>query len=125
MSFIDGMPFPPDAIGWITLLSACRNKGNLEIGKLAAESLIELDPHHPAGYTLLLSLYASKGKWDCVAQLRREMREKKVRKEPGQLDQVEREIAADDESSPYLDQIYAKLEELNQKNHRRWLQTGY
>ncbi|KAG2253692.1 hypothetical protein Bca52824_083828 [Brassica carinata] len=31
MSFINGMPFPPDAIGWITLLSACRNKGNLEI----------------------------------------------------------------------------------------------
>ncbi|KAG2253693.1 hypothetical protein Bca52824_083829 [Brassica carinata] len=61
MSFINGMPFPPDAIGWITLLSACRNKGNLEIGKRAAESLIELDPHHPAGYTLLLSIYASKG----------------------------------------------------------------
>ncbi|CDY33567.1 BnaC06g29850D [Brassica napus] len=119
MSFINGMPSPPDAIGWITLLSACRNKGNLEIGKRAAESLIELDPHHPAGYTLLLSIYASKGKWDCVAQLRREMREKNVRKEPGQSwikwKGKLHSFSADDESSPYLDQIYAKLEELNQK----------
>ncbi|KAH0919767.1 hypothetical protein HID58_027427 [Brassica napus] len=119
MNFINGMPFPPDAIGWITLLSACRNKGNLEIGKRAAESLIELDPHHPAGYTLLLSIYASKGRWDCVAQLRRKMREKNVRKEPGQSwikwKGKLHSFSADDESSPYLDQIYAKLEELNQK----------
>ncbi|KAJ4909704.1 putative pentatricopeptide repeat-containing protein [Raphanus sativus] len=118
MSFINGMPFPPDAVGWTTLLSACRNKGNLEIGKWAAESLIELDPHHPAGYTLLSSIYASKERWDCVAQLRREMREKKVRKEPGQSwikwKGKLHSFSADDESSQYLDQIYAKLEELNQ-----------
>ncbi|CAN8236058.1 unnamed protein product [Cochlearia groenlandica] len=119
MSFINRMPYPPDAIGWTTLLSACRNKGNLEIGKWAAESLIELDPHHPAGYILLTSIYASKGKWDCVAQLRQGMREKKVRKEPGQSWIVWKgklhSFSAGDESSPYLDQIYAKLEELNQK----------
>lgn len=119
MSFINGMPFPPDAIGWTTLLSACRNKGNLEIGKWAAESLIELDPHHPAGYTLLSSIYASKGEWDCVAQLKRGMREKKVKKEPGQSwikwKGKLHSFSADDESSPCLDQIYAKLEELNKK----------
>ncbi|AAF07346.1 hypothetical protein [Arabidopsis thaliana] len=119
MRFINGMPFPPDAIGWTTLLSACRNKGNLEIGKWAAESLIELDPHHPAGYTLLSSIYASKGKWDSVAQLRRGMREKNVKKEPGQSwikwKGKLHSFSADDESSPYLDQIYAKLEELNNK----------
>ncbi|KAF2563958.1 hypothetical protein F2Q70_00015700 [Brassica cretica] len=118
MSFINGMPFPPDAIGWTTLLSACRNKGNLEIGKQAAGLLIELDPHHPAGYTLLLSIYASKEKWDCVAQLRREMRDKKMRKEPGQSwikwKGKLHSFSADDESSQYLDRIYAKLEELNQ-----------
>lgn len=119
MSFINGMPFPPDAIGWTTLLSACRNKGDLEIGKQAAESLIELDPYHPAGYTLLSSIYASRGEWNCVAQLRRGMREKKVRKEPGQSwikwKGKLHSFSADDESSPYLEQIYAKLEELNQR----------
>lgn len=118
-SFINGMPFPPDAIGWTTLLSACRNKGNLEIGKWAAESLIEINPHHPAGYTLLSGIYAFKGKWDCVAQLRQGMREKKVRKEPGQswikCKGKLHSFSADDESSPFLDQIYAKLEELNTK----------
>ncbi|VVA94542.1 unnamed protein product [Arabis nemorensis] len=118
-SFINGMPFPPDAIGWTTLLSACRNKGNLEMGKWAAESLIKLDPHHPAGYTLLSSIYASKGEWECVAQLKRGMQEKQVKKEPGQSwikwKGKLHSFLADDESSPYLDQIYAKLEELNKK----------
>ncbi|KZV44484.1 pentatricopeptide repeat-containing protein [Dorcoceras hygrometricum] len=49
-NFILQMPCTPDAIGWATLLSSCRNRGNLEIGKWAAESLLELDPQNPAGY---------------------------------------------------------------------------
>lgn len=77
------MTFPPDAIGWSTLLSACRLHGNLEIGKWAAASLQELEPRNPAVYILLSSIYAAKGKWDNVAELRRGMRNKGVRKEPG------------------------------------------
>ncbi|XP_010551347.1 PREDICTED: putative pentatricopeptide repeat-containing protein At1g68930 [Tarenaya hassleriana] len=118
-SFINEMPFPPDASGLSTLLSACRNKGNLEIGEWASKSLRQLDPQHSAGYTLLSSLYALNQKWDCVAQLRREIREKGVRKEPGcswiKYNRKSHIFSADDQSSPYSDQIYAKLEELYQK----------
>ncbi|CAI0405184.1 unnamed protein product [Linum tenue] len=60
--FIHKMPFPPDAVGWATLLSSCRVHSNLEVGKWAAESLLDLEPTNPAGYILLSSIYAAKGK---------------------------------------------------------------
>ncbi|KAK9277482.1 hypothetical protein L1049_007026 [Liquidambar formosana] len=62
--FISKMPCSPDAIAWATLLSSCRVHGNMEIGKWAADSLVELEPQNPASYILLSSIYAAKGKWD-------------------------------------------------------------
>ncbi|KAG6574022.1 putative pentatricopeptide repeat-containing protein, partial [Cucurbita argyrosperma subsp. argyrosperma] len=118
-NFINQMPFSPDAIGWATLLSSCRLNGNLEIGKWAAESLYELEPQNPASYVLLSSIYAAKGKWDDVAKLRKGMREKGVKKEPGyswiKYKNKVHIFSADDRSSPFSDQIYAKLESLYQK----------
>ncbi|GAV59076.1 HLH domain-containing protein/PPR domain-containing protein/PPR_2 domain-containing protein/DYW_deaminase domain-containing protein, partial [Cephalotus follicularis] len=118
-SFINKMPFSPDAIGWVTLLSSCRLQGNMEIGKWAAESLLELEPHNSAGYVLLSSIYAGKGKWNDVAQLRRGMRDKGVRKEPGcswiKYKGRVHIFSADDKSSPFSKQIYAELEKLNLK----------
>jgi hypothetical protein len=43
-------------------------QGNEEIRKLAAESLLELEPQKPAGYILLSSIYAAKGKWSDVEE---------------------------------------------------------
>ncbi|CAI0405179.1 unnamed protein product [Linum tenue] len=123
--FIHKMPFPPDAVGWATLLSSCRVHSNLEVGKWAAESLLDLEPTNPAGYILLSSIYAAKGKWNTVAQLRRGMREKGLRKDPGcswiKFKNKLYIFSADDFSSPYYDQIYAELEKLNEK----MIQMGY
>lgn len=117
--FITKMPYKPDAIGWITLLSSCRTHRNMEIGKWAAESLLELEPHNPASYVLLSSIYATKGKWEDVAKLRRDMRDKGVRKEPGcswiKYKGRVHIFTADDWSNPFSDQIYAELEKLNGK----------
>ncbi|XP_038893031.1 putative pentatricopeptide repeat-containing protein At1g68930 isoform X1 [Benincasa hispida] len=124
-NFINQMPFSPDAIGWATLLSSCRHNGNLEIGKWAAESLHELEPHNPASYVLLSSIYAAKGKWDDVAKLRKGMREKGVKKEPGyswiKYKNKVHIFSADDRSSPFADQIYAKLESL----YLKMIEEGY
>ncbi|KAF5751988.1 Pentatricopeptide repeat-containing protein [Tripterygium wilfordii] len=117
--FINKMPFHPDAIGWATLLSSCRIRGNMEIGKWAAVSLMELEPQNPASYILLSGIYAAKGEWGYVAQLRRTMRDKGVRKEPGfswiKYRSRVHIFSADDHSSPFSDQIYAELEKLNLK----------
>ncbi|KAI3818351.1 hypothetical protein L1987_12156 [Smallanthus sonchifolius] len=124
-SFINDMPFNPDAFGWSTLLSMCRSRGNLDIGKWAAKSLQELEPQNPASYVLLSSMYAAKGEWDEVARLRREMKHKDIRKEPGfswiKYKNKVYVFSADDRSSPYSDKIYAELEKLNLK----MLREGY
>ncbi|KAK7821528.1 putative pentatricopeptide repeat-containing protein [Quercus suber] len=118
-TFINKMPFHPDAIGWATLLSSSRFYGNMEIGKWAAESLLELEPQNPASYILLSGIYAAKREWDNVAQLRRGMRDKGVRKEPGcswiKYKNKVYIFSADDQSSPFSDQIYSELEKLNCK----------
>ncbi|GMN67329.1 hypothetical protein TIFTF001_036388 [Ficus carica] len=118
-NFIHKMPHKPDAIGWATLLSSCRIHRNMEIGKWAAEALLELEPQNPASYVLLSSIYATKGKWDDVAKLRRDMRNKGVRKEPGcswiKYKGKVHIFTADDWSNPFSDQICAELEKLNDK----------
>ena len=58
-------------------------RGEMEIGKWAAENLLKVDPQNPASYVLLCSMHASKGEWTEVAQLRRGMRDRRVKKEPG------------------------------------------
>lgn len=91
----------------------------MEIGKWAAESLLELEPQNPASYILLSSIYAAKREWDNVAQLRRGMRDKGVRKDPGcswiKYKNKVYIFSADDQSSPFSDQIYSELEKLNCK----------
>ncbi|KAI4357942.1 hypothetical protein L6164_001856 [Bauhinia variegata] len=124
-NFIKEMPFCPDTIGWATLLSACRFNGNMEIGKWAAEALLELEPHNTASYILLSKIYAAKGKWEEVAKLRKGMRDKGLRKEPGcswiKYKNRVYVFSADDRSSPFSDRIYSELEKLNDK----MMQEGY
>ncbi|XP_058183994.1 putative pentatricopeptide repeat-containing protein At1g68930 [Rhododendron vialii] len=124
-SFVLNMPFSPDAIGWGTLLSSCRVHGDMEIGKWAAESLLELEPHNPASYVLLSSMYASKGKWDEVAKLRRGMRNLGIKKEPGcswiRYKSRVHVFSANDRSSPYSSQIYAELANL----YCKMIEEGY
>ncbi|XP_027359144.1 putative pentatricopeptide repeat-containing protein At1g68930 [Abrus precatorius] len=123
--FINKMPFSPDAIGWASLLSSCRFYGNMEIGKWAAEFLLKLEPHNTASYILLSSMYAAKGKWEEVAKLRKGMRDKGLRKEPGcSWIKYKNQVyifSADDRSNPFSDQIYSELEKLNHK----MVQEGY
>ncbi|XP_008797615.3 putative pentatricopeptide repeat-containing protein At1g68930 [Phoenix dactylifera] len=123
--FIKQMPCLPDAIGWATLLSSCRVHGNMELGKWAAENLLELDPQNPASYVLLSNMYAARGKWDEVARLRRGMRDRRVRKEPG-CSWIKHKnkvhiFSADDQSHPYSERIYAELEKL----HLKMVEEGY
>ncbi|XP_039141791.1 putative pentatricopeptide repeat-containing protein At1g68930 [Dioscorea cayenensis subsp. rotundata] len=124
-NFIKEMPCRPDAIGWATLLSSCRVHKNMEIGKWAAESLLQLDPQNPASYVLLSSMHALRGEWNEVAKLRRGMRDKRVKKEPGcswiKYNNKVHIFSADDQSHPDSDKIYAELEKLNSK----MIEEGY
>ncbi|XP_010268674.1 PREDICTED: putative pentatricopeptide repeat-containing protein At1g68930 [Nelumbo nucifera] len=68
---------------WVALLSACNNFGNIELGKLAAQKALELDPQNSGIYVLLSNLYARFGMWDELEKLRELMKEKGLKKDVG------------------------------------------
>ncbi|XP_016495262.1 pentatricopeptide repeat-containing protein At2g21090-like [Nicotiana tabacum] len=78
---IKKMPCEPDGHIWNALLGVCRIHGNVELGRMAAELLIELDPQSPAAYLLLSSIYGALGMWVNVEKVRQLMNERHVRKE--------------------------------------------
>ncbi|KAL9232193.1 hypothetical protein vseg_007331 [Gypsophila vaccaria] len=68
---------------WQSLLSSCRSYGKLELAREVAEKLMELDPDDNSGYVQLSNVYASTGRWERVAEVRRSMRARGLRKEAG------------------------------------------
>ncbi|OMO89147.1 hypothetical protein COLO4_19916 [Corchorus olitorius] len=116
MDMINGMPFPAGATVWRTLLAASRVHHNLELGKLAAEQLISLQPQDSAAYVLLSNIYAATGNWKERTRVRKLMDERKVKKEPGyswiEVKNKTHSFLAGDLSHPMSDHIYSKLDEL-------------
>ncbi|XP_009804600.1 pentatricopeptide repeat-containing protein At2g27610 [Nicotiana sylvestris] len=117
MAIINGMSFPAGAIVWRTLLAASRVHRNVELGKLAADNLISLQPQDSAAYVLLSNLYAATGNWQERAKIRKLMDVRKVKKEIGyswiEVKNKTYSFMAGDVSHPLADSIYVKLDELS------------
>lgn len=116
---IDNMPMIPDARIWQILLSACNIYGNVDIGMVAARELVALQPENESSFVLLSNLYASAGMWGDVRQLRREMKDKVVCKEPGssgiQVKGLVHYFFADDTSHSQNEEIYKELNTLKKQ----------
>ncbi|XP_011625801.2 pentatricopeptide repeat-containing protein At2g22410, mitochondrial-like [Amborella trichopoda] len=119
LSLMRSMPMVPDVACWGALLSASRMHGNVELGELAVENLIRLDPSDSGIYVLLANIYASKGKWDDVKRVRRMMRENGVKKAPGssfvELEGKFHEFLVEDKSHPQSKEIYLILDEISEQ----------
>ncbi|GAB2285430.1 hypothetical protein Dimus_019881 [Dionaea muscipula] len=106
-----------DVIIWKTLLSACRiHKNAIMAGKVAGE-IRRLDPQDSASYVLLASIHASGKRWSEVSSLRKAMKERKVKKEPGiswfeYKNTVYQFIAGGDKSHPNWGKIEVYMKEL-------------
>ncbi|KAI3454666.1 hypothetical protein Pfo_011329 [Paulownia fortunei] len=82
--FIVNMPIEPDTLVWETLLAACKLHGNHELGKLAAEKIMELQPSDAGAYISVSNICAEAGEWEHVLKIRGSMKEIGVSmKEPG------------------------------------------
>lgn len=81
--FVEAMETDPNPIIWRTLLGACRIQGNVELGKRANERLLALRHDQSGDYVLLSNIYASKGQWEGVENVRKLMDDRGVKKEPG------------------------------------------
>eukprot|EP01018_Ginkgo_biloba_P017565 Gb_32051 [translate_table: standard] len=117
--FINKMPFEPHAPIWGTLLGACRMHVNMELGKIAAERLFYLDPQNAGKYVVLSNIYAAAGRWDGVSKVRKLMKDRGVKKEPGcswiEIQKQVHSFLVGDRSHPQTEEIYATLETLSGK----------
>ncbi|KAK2973203.1 hypothetical protein RJ640_024490 [Escallonia rubra] len=113
---IKEMPMQPDKAAWGALLNACRIYSNVELGKLAAEKLLTLDPTDSGIYAILASLCANKREWGDVRTVRSMMRERRIIKTPGRSSiEVEgefHEFLAADESHLQSKGIYKVLNDI-------------
>ena len=110
------MPFVPDAAVWRALLSGCAHHGNADMAWTMAKRLLELDPHDDSAYVIVANALSSAGRWDEVAEVRKMMKDRRVKKEVGQSwIEVRGKVhvfLAGDQRHEMRDEIYSKLTEL-------------
>ncbi|KAL1834529.1 hypothetical protein ACET3Z_004180 [Daucus carota] len=120
LQLIKTMPVKPHGGVWGALLGACRIHGDPDIAQIAANSLFELEPNSIGNYILLSNIYASAGRWEDVARVRKAVRMKGLKKNPAcsfveGKDGVIHEFLAGDLTHPRSSQIKRELENLLHK----------
>ncbi|PKA51216.1 Pentatricopeptide repeat-containing protein [Apostasia shenzhenica] len=117
--FIDDMPIKPTAAVWGALLGACRMHRNVDLGQLAAERVLELDPHDAGPYLVLYNIYASTGRWNDAAMVRKMMKESKLKKEPAcswvEMENSVHLFVANENSHPEMREIEGMWEKIDGK----------
>lgn len=115
----------PNPSMWGALLGACRIHGNMELGKLAAERLFELEPKNAGTYVLLSNIYAADDRWEDAARVRMMMKSRGLKKQPGcswiEFKNKVHVFLVGDRSHAQSEQIYSTLESLD----RQMKQAGY
>nr|XP_016485505.1 PREDICTED: pentatricopeptide repeat-containing protein At3g62890-like [Nicotiana tabacum] len=118
-TLIDSMPMAPDVATWGALLGACRKHGNSEMGERVGRKLIELQPDHDGFHVLLSNIFASKGNWDSVLDIRGAMTRQGVVKVPGcsmiEANGAVHEFLAGDKSHPQMNEIETMLAEMENR----------
>lgn len=118
-NFMRSAPIDWDVVAWRTLLSACQVHRNFGLGKRVADLILELDPNDVGTYVLLSNMYAKARRWDGVVRVRRLMRGRDIKKEPGvswiQVRGSTHVFVSEDKKHPQLTLIYEKLAELLMK----------
>lgn len=115
-NLINSMPFEAGVPIWEALLAGCRTHGNMDLGIQAAERLFELMPQNDGTYVLLSNMYANAGKWENVAKVRKLMRDRGIKKEPGcswiEVESKVHVFLVDDTKHPEVEAVYKYLEKV-------------
>ncbi|XP_058009461.1 pentatricopeptide repeat-containing protein At5g39680 isoform X2 [Hevea brasiliensis] len=115
-NFMRSMPVKWDVVAWRTLINACHIHRNYGLGKRIAEWVLEMDPNDVGTYMLLSNMYAKAKRWDGVVKIRKLMRDKNLKKEPGvswiEIRNVAHVFVSEDTKHPEHNEIYEKVKEL-------------
>ncbi|PNT71174.1 pentatricopeptide repeat-containing protein At2g20540-like isoform X2 [Brachypodium distachyon] len=104
LDLISDMPLPADAKIWGSVLNACRSHGDVDTAVLAAERLVALEPEDVGNLVMLANVYAAARRWSEVANTRKAIRSRSMRKTPGcsliEVDNVVQEFVAGEDLKP-------------------------
>ncbi|GAV58146.1 PPR domain-containing protein/PPR_2 domain-containing protein [Cephalotus follicularis] len=110
---IQSMPFEANSVIWRGLLGACRLHGNAEMGDVAGQYLLELEPEHGARFVLLSDMLANTNQWEEAGRVRKMMQDKGIQKPPGwsyiELNGSLHRFLASDKSHPQAKEIELTL----------------
>lgn len=116
---LESMPMAPDVSTWGALLGACKKYGDVERGERVGRKLIELQPDHDGFHIMLSNVYASKGSWEDVIDVRDVMVQQRLVKTPGcsmiEANGTVHEFLAGDRTHPEIKEIKQKLDEMVKK----------
>lgn len=111
---IESMPMAPDVATWGALLGACKKFSNNEMGERVGRKLIQLQPDHDGFHVLLSNIYASKGNWNDVLEIRGKMMQHGMVKTPGcsmiEANGIVHEFLAGDKTHPQINDIELMLD---------------
>lgn len=115
-NFMRSTPIKWDIIAWRTLLNACHVHGNYGIGTKVAEVLFQLNPDDVGTCILLSNMHAKAKRWDGVSKIRKLMKGRNIKKEPGlswtEIKNTTHVFVSDDSEHPESVQIHKKIKEL-------------
>lgn len=83
VGLINSMPFEPHSAIWGALLNASRTHLNLDLAKLSAQHLFELEPESGTSYTVLSKMFSAAGLKREEEELRSIQKSKGIKKRPG------------------------------------------
>ncbi|KAL0287072.1 UNVERIFIED_CONTAM: Pentatricopeptide repeat-containing protein [Sesamum radiatum] len=117
LDFINTMPVEPNGAICRAFLAACRIHKNEKMATYAAELITKSAKDKTGAHVLLPNIYASAAKWDDVAKVRMQMKEKGMKKTPGsssiEVKGVVHEFTSGDESHPENVLTASMLQEIN------------
>lgn len=115
----DISPMKPTASVWTAMLGACKMHKNVDLGVIAAENLLAIEPQHPGNYVLLSNIFAMSGQMERVEMVRNEMIRKGLKKQVGyatiEVDQKTYLFSMGDKSHPETVTIYKYVDELMER----------
>lgn len=113
---INQMPMQPDSGVWGSLLNACKIHRKVELGEVALQKLIELEPDDAGNYVLLANIYAQAGKWEEAAKLRNQMVDLGLKKTIAcswiDVKNTVHAFVVGDTSHPQSNEIYSELDRI-------------
>lgn len=119
-NMVKSMPMDPDIVIWRALLNGCRIHRNANLAECIVNHIGQVVCRGCNGGEVLLSnLYASLGRWEGVAQVRKLMGERKAESNLGlswiELGGVFHEFQVADSLHPQITEIRHKLKEVMEK----------